>query len=365
MFNENIKNTNEENRVLVTGGAGYLGSVLVPMLLEEGYFVHVLDRFYFGCSSLLNVESHPRLKLTNVDIFHHENIPCLFDGVKAVIHLASISNDPSGDLDPNLTIQTNFLATMSLARRAKSEKVKQFIFASSCSVYGASGDTFLDEESPVGPVTLYALSKLQCENELFPMADENFIVSILRFATHFGYSARMRFDLAVNVMTKRALQGKSIIINGDGKQYRPFLHVKDAARAIMHVIKTDSAKTNKHIFNVGDEKLNFTIRDLALRIQTYFPKVRLEWIDFNQDTRSYRVKFDRFCDACQFKTIYTIEDGLREIKEAYENDILRDMDNGNYYNLEVMKKVICGPTITYSLASSPRWTICDSLVSVG
>lgn len=342
-------------KIVVTGGGGYLGSILVPMLLDSGYRVHVIDRFYFGRNSLANLEKNPNLKITEADILHHENVPHLFEGVRALIHLASISNDPSGDLDPNLTIQTNFLATMSLARRAKAEGVKQMVFISSCSVYGASADKFLDETSPVGPVTLYALSKLQCENELIPMADNSFSITILRFATLFGYSPRMRFDLAVNVMAKRSLQGKNLFVNGDGRQYRPFLHVKDAARSILYIINSDPSLVNKKVFNVGNENLNFMIKDLAVAIKSYFPHIPIENIAFNNDARSYRVQFNRFKEYCGFQAKYGIEDGLAEITNAHKAGLLENMDHENYYNLEIMKKILQNPKTNYSLASTPRW----------
>lgn len=351
-----MKDFADNKKILVTGGAGYLGSILVPMLLEKNYRVHVMDTFYFGKNPIESHLSNPNLKVTEMDIAHHENIPDLFDGVDAVIHLSGLSNDPSGDLDPNLTIQTNFLATMSLARRAKAEGIKRFIFISSCSVYGASGAKFLDEQSDVGPVTLYALSKLQCENALFPMADSKFSVTALRFATLFGYSPRMRFDLAVNVMAKRALQGKSIILNGDGTQYRPFLHVKDASRAVITVLEEDSNIVNKQVFNVGNSDLNFVIKDLVPLIANHFKDSKIEKIDQNKDNRSYRVSFKKFEKICSFKCLYDIKHGLKEIEEAVNSRKLENMDDSKYYNLEVMKKIIKEPIINYSLASSPRWS---------
>src|SRR3989338_6678291 len=351
-----MKDFETSKEIVVTGGAGYLGSILVPMLLNGGYKVHMLEKFYFNRDSIKSIEDHPNLKITEIDIFHHENIPDLFKGADALIHLASISNDPSGDLDPNLTIQTNFLSTVSLARRAKLEGIKRIIFISSCSVYGASGDKFLDEQSSVGPVTLYALSKLQCENELLPLADSNLTVTILRFATLFGYSPRMRFDLAVNVMAKRALQGKNILLNGDGTQYRPFLHVKDASRSIMTVMEEDSNITNRQVFNVGNSNLNFMIKDLVHLIANYFPNTPIETVAQNKDNRSYRVSFKKFEKICSFQCLYGIEQGLKEIQDAHKSGQLTNMDDINYYNLEVMKKVIKEPLITYSLASSPRWS---------
>src|SRR3989344_8176557 len=346
----------KKEQILVTGGAGYLGSVLVPILLEEGYKVHVLDCFYFGKKSLEKYFSHLNLKITGLDISHHENLSDLFKGVHTVIHLSGLSNDPSGDLDPNLTIQTNFLATMSLARRAKIEGVKKFIFISSCSVYGASGSEFLDEQSEVGPVTLYALSKLQCENGLLSLADSKFSVTALRFATLFGYSPRMRFDLAVNVMAKRALQGKNILLNGDGLQYRPFLHVKDAAQSIITVLKEDPSIVNKQVFNVGNSDLNFKIKDLVPLIQSYFPGSSIEQVANNKDERSYRVSFKKFERICGFRPSIGIDHGVKEIESMYKSGTLTDMDSLNYYNLEIMKKVLQEPILKYSLASTPRWS---------
>ncbi|MFC1685694.1 NAD-dependent epimerase/dehydratase family protein [Nanoarchaeota archaeon] len=342
-------------KVLVTGGAGYLGSVLVPMLLERGHKVHIVDQFYFGKEPLKGFIDHPNLKLTDIDVSHHENLPDLLKGVDTVIHLSGMSNDPSGDLDPNLTIQSNFLATVSLARRAKVEGVKQFIFISSCSVYGASGDNMLDEQSPVGPVTLYALSKLQCENVLLGLADPSFSTTMLRFATLFGYSPRMRFDLAVNVMAKRILQGKPLFLHGEGMQYRPFLHVKDASRSIITIMDEDKAITNKQIFNVGNKNLNFRIKDLVKVIQAYFPNSKVERVDVGKDVRSYRASFKKFEKIFNFEAKYSIEDGLKEIEEAFKAGLLKDMDNEKYYNVEVMKKLIKEKLITYSLASGPRW----------
>lgn len=343
------------NKILVTGGAGYVGSVLLPILLNKGYKVCVLDKFYFGESSIESIKNDPNLELIRLDIAHHENIPNLFKNVESIVHLASISNDPSGDLDPNLTIQTNFLATMSLARRAKAEGVKRFIFVSSCSVYGAGGSLFLNERSRLAPVTLYALSKLQCENELMLLADSRFSVTILRFATLFGYSPRMRFDLAINIMIKTALQEKSLILHGNGSQYRPFLHVRDAARAIVTVVEKKVSTVGKQIFNVGNSTMNFRIKDLIRSIQTYFPNLIVEKIENNNDTRSYRVNCKKFKMICSFSAEFDLAYGLKEIKEAFESVEPSSMDREEFYNVEVMKKIIKKPLITYSLASSPRW----------
>ena len=357
-----MKKKSSQPQILVTGGAGYLGSVLVPMLLEAGYGVRVIDRLYFGHSSLYAVQNHPSLKITEEDILYQENIPDLFKNVHAVVHLASISNDPSCDLDPNLTIQTNFLATMALARRAQSEGVKRFVFMSSCSVYGASGSQMLDENSRTGPVTLYALSKLQAERELLRLLNPRFSITILRLSTLFGLSPRMRFDLAVNTMVKRALQNQNILVNGEGRQYRPFVHVKDAAAAIKLVLGENTKKVHGKIFNVGAENLNYTIKELAEDIKKHFPKTIVERVPFNNDIRSYRVRFNRFHQQCGYVPSMSVEDGIKEIKQAYQQGLWANMDDERFYNVLVMKKESKGPFITQSLASSPLWISKEALI---
>lgn len=345
-----------QRHILVTGGAGYLGSILVPLLLAEGHSVHVIDTFYFGEQSLAAVADSPKLTITREDILHQENLPHLFRDVDTVIHLASISNDPSCDLDPNLSIRTNFLATMALARRAQAEGVHQFIFMSSCSVYGASGSRLLDETSRTGPATLYALTKLESERELLRMASKEFPVTILRLATLFGYSPRMRFDLAVNIMTKRALQGASIVVNGQGEQYRPFVHVRDAAAAILSVLKTDSAVCGSQIFNVGGDALNYTIAALAKEVQAAFPGTTISQVAESNDIRSYRVQFKKIRDRCNWQPQRSILDGVQDIAHPAQQKLLGDMDQERYYNILVMKDSERVSQIAPSLAAAPRWS---------
>jgi nucleoside-diphosphate-sugar epimerase len=169
----------------------------------------------------------------------------------------------------------------------------------------------------------------------------------------------MRFDLAINAMTKRALQGLPILLDGDGSQYRPFLHVKDASKAIMLLIEEDSCIINKQIFNVGNSKMNFMIKDLVFLVQKFFPDSRIEKVEKNKDNRSYKVNFKKFERICGFEAEIDLEKGLEELKSAHENDLLKDMDNEIHYNVEVMKKIIKEPVFTYSLISTPRWNNSD------
>lgn len=323
--------------VLVTGGAGYLGAILVPKLLDRGFKVKLFDRFYFGKHPLSSVLDHPNLVVIEDDILYQENISDLFTDVSAVIHLASLSNDPSCDLDPNLTLRTNFISTMALARRAKEEGVGQFIFASSCSVYGAQSDEILTEESQTGPVTLYALTKLECERELARLANNRFVVVLPRLATLFGYSPRMRFDLAINIMVKRCLLGEGLIVNGDGRQYRPFLHVVDAADAFLAFLTADAATVNGQIFNVGNEDNNYTIKSLAEKIARAFPDTEIKTVLQNQDMRSYRVSFSRLKERLGIVLSKGVDYAIDEIKRAYHAGLLPNMNDHAYYNLLVLK----------------------------
>lgn len=324
--------------ILVTGGAGYLGSVLVPALLDSGYDVSVVDLCTFGEESLQPVRSHPALRLYREDIARLDRLPELFRDIDVVMHLASVSNDPTCDLDPNWSIQTNYLATTALARRARAEGVQQFVFASSCSVYGASSTQLLDEQSHVGPVTLYALTKLASEREILELSSNDFRATALRFSTFFGLSPRMRFDLAVNAMTKRALRGENLIVNGAGTQYRPFVHVRDAVEALLLTLRADPAVVRGQIFNVGGDHLNFTIRGLAEEVQSAFPEIRIGHRDFNDDIRSYRVRFQKIREALSFTPRRSILHAVEEMREASSRGLLGNMEEEQYYNIAVMKR---------------------------
>lgn len=347
------------NKILVTGGAGYLGSLLVPRLLQAGYHVKVLDCLYFTAQPLAPVLNHPRLALIQDDMLNHENHRDLFDGVDTVIHLASISNDPSSDLDPNLTVRVNHFATMSLARRAKLNAVRQFIFMSSCAVYGGEGDRLLNETSATGPLSLYALTKLEGERGLMELHTKDFGVVIFRLATLFGLSPRMRFDLAVNVMVKRAMQGNDLLVFGAGQQFRPFLHVADAAEAIVNVAtRKDSAAVGK-IFNVGRDDLNFKITDLATKLHGKFPLVAIKNAPESTDQRSYNVSFRKLAEELHILPSRDIDFAVEELKQAFAAGSFPSPDDASFYNLLQLKQVIATNPAFYSPASTPNWT--DSL----
>ncbi len=351
-----MKNT---RTILVTGGAGYLGSHLVPQLLAEGHRVKVIDCLYFGLDPLKGVVNHPQLEMIKDDMLNHENHPDLFKGVDTVVHLASISNDPSSDLDPNLTVRVNFFATMSLARRAKVEGVKSFIFMSSCAVYGGEPEKLLDEQSVTNPLSLYALTKLQGERSLIDLHTPEFGVTIFRLATLFGLSARMRFDLAINVMAKRALQGHDLLVFGAGRQYRPFLHVADAAETIVKVIgRSDKAAAGK-VFNVGRDDLNFKISELATLLHSMFPHVGIKNAPESSDQRSYNVSFKKIRTELGIVPSRDVAFAVTDLTAAFKAGRFPDPEDASYYNLSMLKAKGTDVPVFYSPASTPTWI--DSL----
>lgn len=304
---------------------------------------------------------HPDLEIIRADIIHHDAIDDLLVGISSVIHLSGLSNDPSCDLDPNLTIRSNFLSTLSIARRAKQEGVKRFIFASSCSVYGAQGEDIINEESKTGPVTLYALTKLECERELSRLSSDDFVISTPRLATLFGYSKRMRFDLAVNIMCKRAISGQGLIVNGDGKQFRPFLHVEDASDAFINLLEAPKELVNSIIYNIGRNENNYQIIDLAKAVAAHFEGTELKQVAENKDVRSYRVSFDKYQQAFQKGPNKSVPYAFEEIQDAVNKGLLNNMDEINHYNLLVMKSLnqkLELPNLALpSLNSSSRWSV--------
>jgi len=345
--------TRKQQIILVTGGAGYLGCVLLPALLERGK-VYVVDNLYFGKQPLKNFINHENFNLICEDAFNISAYEDILSEADAVIHLAGLSNDPSADLDPSLTIRSNFLATNALGRKAKELGVKRFINISSCSVYGSRSENILYESSHPEPVTLYALCKLMCEKELSKLASLNFCVTSLRFATLFGYSPRMRFDLVVNTMTKTALSGQDINIHGNGEQYRPFLHVADAAESIMHMLDIEKEKISGDVFNVGNNKFNYMIKDLAHIIVGNFPGLGVEIIAKNIDVRSYNVDFSKLKNQTGFEPNKDVLFGVKELILHNDKGEFETIDDPKYYNILVAKQFNERMVIPQSPASLPE-----------
>jgi nucleoside-diphosphate-sugar epimerase len=248
-------------KIIVSGAGGYIGVVLCEELLRQGYHVIALDRYFFGKEKILRNGNFANLEIITSDIrFAEEKI---FENVFAVFDLAGLSNDASAEIDISLTKAINFDGAKRFISTAKKMGVRRYIYSSSASVYGAGEKGSLIETDNLNPQTEYAKSKVEIEKYLLELANDNFIPTMLRNATVFGLSPRMRFDLAINIMTMRAWKERVIYIMGGGEQWRPFVHVKDVVRAFILALESSEDKINKEIFNVGSSKMNFQIKQLA------------------------------------------------------------------------------------------------------
>ena len=308
-------------RVLVTGGAGYIGSVLSKILVEKGHDVSCLDRFFFGKEALENVSGKINLIKDDIRWFN----PDILKGVDAVLDLASLSNDPSGELDPQKTLEINYKGRVRVATLSKKYKVGKYVLASTCSVYGFQEGT-LNEDSELNPLTTYAKANMMAEKEVLPLADNSFTVTVLRQATVYGFSHRMRFDLAINGMALGFFKNGKIPIMRDGKQWRPFVHVKDTSNAFISVLESNRKLVNGQIFNVGNNEQNLQIFDLAKMVaESINLPFNFEWYG-SPDMRSYKVSFDKIKEQIGYKTGYTPKEGAKEVFNALKEGKLNPED---------------------------------------
>lgn len=298
-------------RVLVTGGGGYIGTTLVPMLLNAGFRVRVLDRFFFGRDLL---PAHANLEVIVED--SRRLAEAHVQDIDAVIDLVAISNDPSGELFQDATYQINHRSRVRCAELAKAAGAKRYILPSSCSIYGFQDpDVIADESSPPQPLTTYARANAMAERDALRLADERFCVVVLRQATVFGLSPRMRFDLAINGMTYGAWKTGKLPLMRDGSQWRPMVHVRDTARAQRFMLEIDESRINGQIFNVGSAANTYQIGPLGEVVADCVPKeVAIEWYG-DPDHRSYRVAFDKI-EALGYRAELTAADGVAEVCEA-------------------------------------------------
>lgn len=304
-------------KVLVTGGAGYIGSILVRELLDKGYSVIVLDRLFFGRGPLEGIED--RIKILEDDIRYFD--PSILNGVDTVIDLAALPNDPVGELNPKKTMEINCEGRVRVASLSKKKKVKRYILASTCSVYGFR-QGILTEESETSPLTSYAKCNLLAEKTILPFAAKDFVVTVFRKATVYGFSYKMRFDLAVNGMVRSLFKEGKIPIMRDGTQWRPFIHVKDVAKAYIAAIEAESELVNHEVFNIGSDEQNIQVYSLAKMVaDACNHEFKYEWYG-SPDKRSYMVGFRKARETLNFKPEYTVRDGAREIWQALSNGLL-------------------------------------------
>ena len=321
-------------QILVVGGAGYLGSLLVPILLEKGYQVRVLDSLLFGAEALRHVEGHPNFHLMTGDVRDIQSVVQAMTGCQAVVHLAAIVGDPACEVDRKLSVEINRAATRMLIDVARGYDITRFLFASTCSVYGAS-DFLMDEHSQLKPLSTYAHTKVDSEQLLLEARSEKFHPTILRLGTLFGLSPRPRFDLVVNLLTARAAtHGKITIFNG--QQWRPFLHVRDAARAFAMILEADLEKVSGQIFNAGDYAMNHQLSDIAAMISRLAPALAVERVE-NEDRRNYRVSFDKIHSLIGFRCGITLDQGIREIFESVLSAKIADFTAPEFNNQAVTR----------------------------
>jgi nucleoside-diphosphate-sugar epimerase len=322
--------------VLVIGGAGFIGSALLPRLLANGYHVRLLDLLLYGTEPIQEWLNHPHLEILKADFRQVEKVVQAMHGMDAVIHLGGLVGDPACALNEELTLEINVMATRMIASVAKGSGVRHFIFASTCSVYGASEER-LDERSQLTPVSLYARSKIASEKVLQKMADDHFAPVILRFSTIYGLSGRPRFDLVVNLLTAKAVVEGEITIFG-GEQWRPFLHVDDAARAIVAVLEAPLRTVRNQVFNVGSNEQNYTINQVGEIIHQHVPEASVVHNSEITDRRNYWVNFNKIDHTLGFAPEWTIEQAVDQVIEAIRSGTVRDYHDAKYSNIEFLKQ---------------------------
>lgn len=352
-------------RILVTGAGGYIGSVLVPKLLKNGFQVLALDRFFFGFDKL---SPHTDLKIIQEDgrLFDAS----LLNGVFAVIDLVAISNDPSGDFFDHATWEINFEARVRTANLAKQAGVQRYILPSSCSIYGFA-EGICDENTQTNPLTTYAKANLKAEEAILPLQHKDFTVTVLRQATIFGLSPRTRLDLAINNMVYEAWHKKKLLLMRDGTQHRPMLHVQDTTDIMIQLLNIEKEKINGEIINLGLG--NFQLLELAQSLCDIFKReidisIDIEWYG-DPDIRSYQVDFSKM-HRLGFQCEYTIERGVKEILGALKNgELLKDSTSitlQRYQELEHWNRVISSLKMHGGMLTlTPFQTNCDKRVDAG
>lgn len=338
-------------KVLVTGHNGYIGSTLAPLLIQEGHEVVGLDTYYFDECTL--GDAAPETPSIRTDI--RDVLPSQLRGFEAIIHLAALSNDPLGDLKAEWTHDINHAASVRLARMAKEAGVTRFLFSSSCSMYGASGEDLLTEEAPLRPLTPYAISKVRTEESVSEMADGDFSPAFLRNATAYGVSPRLRADIVLNNLVGWAWTTGKVRILSDGTPWRPIVHVEDISWAFAAFLKAPRGAIHNQAFNVGVNGENYRVRELANIVRETVPGCEIEFGDQPQpDPRNYRVDFSKlFRSVPEFRPRWNARDGARQLFEAYRRAgmTLSDFQGRRFVRLPQLKHLL----ESGQLDSTLRW----------
>jgi nucleoside-diphosphate-sugar epimerase len=324
-------------RVLVIGGAGYIGSALLPLMLAKGYQVRILDLLIFGLEPIKPWLNHPHLEIIRGDFRQPDIVQRAMQEIDDVVHLGAIVGDPACDLDEKITLEVNLLGTKTVAEIAKKYQVDHFVFSSTCSVYGAS-DRLLDEDSKMMPVTLYARTKATSEKNLLNMMDHRFSPIILRFSTVYGLSGRYRFDLVINLLTAKAMVDGEITIFG-GNQWRSFVHVEDAARSILTVLDSPAQICRGEVFNVGSTAQNYTISEIGEIIHNHIPDSHIVTNVDLIDPQNYRVDFHKIQHVLNFTPKLNIEQGIQQVIAAIRDGKVKDYKNALYSNIKFYSSI--------------------------
>jgi nucleoside-diphosphate-sugar epimerase len=342
-------------RVLVTGSRGYIGTVLTPMLEEAGHEVVGLDSdLYRSCTFGEELPDTPCIVKDVRDVERED-----LQGFDTVMHLAGLSNDPLGDLNPELTYRVNHQASVRLARLCKEAGVSRFIFSSSCSNYGAGGNDFLTEDSPFNPVTPYGISKVLVEQDVMPLASDDFSPTFLRNSTAYGVSPRLRFDLVLNNLVAWAFTTGKVYLKSDGSAWRPIVHIRDIARAFIAVLEAPREAVHNRAFNVGRNEDNYRIREIARIVKETVPGCELQFAEgASADKRNYRVDCSRLPrEIPAFKPQWNARLGAQELYEAYRTYgiTLEDFEGPKYQRIAHIKHLIGAGELSTELRRQPEY----------
>jgi nucleoside-diphosphate-sugar epimerase len=339
-------------RVLLTGHTGYIGTVMAPLLANAGHEIVGLDSDLFAqCTFGAEPRAFPAIRKDVRDVELAD-----LKGFDAVIHLAGLSNDPLGNINPDLTYDINHRASVHLAKLAKQAGVSRYLFSSSCSLYGAAGDKILDETADFSPVTPYARSKVLVEQEVAPLASRDFSPVYLRNATAYGVSPRLRFDLVLNNLVAFALTTGKVYIKSDGTPWRPIVHIEDISRAFLAALEAPREVIHNQAFNVGRSEENYQVRDLAEIVRQTVPGCEVSYAsDAGPDTRCYRVSFAKIMNALPaFKPVWDARKGAKELYDTYVKVGLRaeDFEGPRYMRIAHIKGLLASGRLDSTL----RWT---------
>ena len=343
-------------RILVTGHKGYIGTVMVPMLLGAGHDVVGLDSDLFRqCTFGPGIHDVPEERLDLRDAQTRQ-----LEGFDAVVHLGALSNDPLSDLNPDITYDINHVASVRLAQLAKQAGVARFLYSSSCSSYGQAGDALVDETAELHPITAYAISKVRVEQDVTKLADDRFSPTFLRNATAYGVSPRLRFDLVLNNLVAWAYAQGRVHIKSDGTPWRPIVHIEDISRAFLAVLAAPRDVVHNQAFNVGQTEENYRIRELADIVQDVVPGSRIEYAkDGGPDPRCYRVDFGKIHRMLpEFKPQWNARRGAEELYEAYQavGLVIDDCEGPRFKRIDHLKQLLAAGRLDPTL----RWRTPES-----